>query len=68
MSYDDDNFWKKLARRRYHLMGFVLITATVYMAILWITNSIELAIILAIIAFVIWTIIFFKKGIYKEIL
>ena len=68
MNYDDDNFWKKLERRRYYLMGFVVITATVYIAILWITNSIELAIILAIVAFVIWTIIFFVKGTYKEIL
>ena len=68
MSFDNDNFWKKLERRRYHLMGFVLITAIVYITALWITNSIELAIILAVIAFVIWTIIFFKKGIYKEIL
>jgi hypothetical protein len=68
MNYDDDNFWKKLSRRWYYLMGFVVITATVYSAILWITNSIELAIILAIVAFVIWTIIFFVKGTYKEIL
>ena len=68
MSYDDDNFWKKLNRRWYYFWGFVLIIVIVYGVIEWLTKSFELAIIFAIISFVIWTIIFFKKGVYKEIL
>ena len=68
MNNDDDNFLKKLFRRRFWLGHFILTPLIVYIAILGITNSSELAIILAIMSFVIWTIIFFIKGIYKEIL
>jgi len=69
MNYnDEDNFWKKLYRRWWWLSWFVIEPLIVYIAILWITNSLVLAITLAIVAFVIWTIIFFVKGIYKEIL
>jgi hypothetical protein len=68
MKDDDDNFWKKLFRRRFWLSHFVLTPLIVFTAILLITNSIELAIILAIVSFVIWTLIFFKKGIHKEIM
>jgi hypothetical protein len=68
MNNDDDNFWKKLFRRRFWLGHFVLTPLIVYVSILWITNSLVLAIAFAIAAFVIWTIIFFVKGIYKEIL
>jgi hypothetical protein len=68
MSYDDDNFWKKLVRRQYHLLEFVLIPLIIYGIIEWLTKSFVLAITLAVISLVIWIIIFFKKGVYKEIL
>jgi len=68
MSYDDDNFWKKLVRRKYHLVEFFLIPLIIYGVIEWLTKSFVLAIILAVISLVIWALIFFVKGIYKEIL
>jgi len=68
MNYNDDNIWKKLYRGYWWLSWFVIEPLIVYIAFLWITNSLVLAITLAIVAFVIWTIIFFVKGIYKEIL
>jgi len=68
MNYDNDTFWKKLVRRQYRLVEFVLIPLIVFGVIEWLTKSFKLAIILAIVAFVIWIIIFFVKGIYKEIM
>jgi len=68
MNNTDDNVWKKLYHRYWGLSWFVIEPLIVYIAIIGITNSLVLAITVAIVAFVIWTIIFFAKGIYKEIL
>jgi hypothetical protein len=67
MSYED-NFWKKPVRRQYHLLEFILIPLIVYGVVEWLTKSFALAIALAVISLVFWIIIFFKKGVYKEIL
>jgi hypothetical protein len=68
MNYDDDNVWKKLYRRWWWFGQFVLIPLIVYGVIDWLTKSFVLAISLALFSFVVWTIIFFVKGLYKEIL
>ena len=63
---DEDNIWKKLYRRNWWLGWFVVIPLIVYIAIVEVTKSFELAITLAIVSFVIWTIIFIVSGIYKD--
>lgn len=65
---EEDNFWKKLYRRYWWLSWFVIEPLIVYIAILGLTRSLELAVTCAIFAFIIWTILFFIKGIYKEII
>lgn len=67
MNYDEDNIWKKLYRRWWWSGWFVIIPLIVYGLIDWLTESFELAIILAIVSFVVWTIIFFISGLSKEI-
>lgn len=67
MNYDEDNIWKKLYRRWWWSGWFVIIPLIIYGVIDWLTKSSVLAIILAIVSFVVWTIIFFISGLSKEI-
>jgi hypothetical protein len=67
MNDDEDNIWKKLYRRWWWSGWFVIIPLIVYGVIDWLTKSFVLAIILAIVFFVVWTIIFFVSGLSKEI-
>jgi hypothetical protein len=67
MNYDEDNIWKKLYRRWWWSGFFVIIPLIVYSVIDWLTKSFVLAIILAIVSFVVWTIYFFVSGLSKEI-
>ena len=63
---DEDNVWKKLYRRYFWLGMFVLIPIIVYMVIIEVVKSFEMAITLGVFSFLIWTLIFFKSGIYKD--
>jgi hypothetical protein len=68
MNYsDEENIWKKFYRRQWWLGWFIIIPLIVYLVIIEITKSFNLAIILSIISFLIWTLIFFLSGIYKDI-
>ncbi len=67
MNYsDEDNIWKKFYRRQWWLGWFAVIPIIVFLAIVEVTKSFELAIALAFISFVIWAVIFFLLGIYKD--
>jgi uncharacterized membrane protein YhaH (DUF805 family) len=63
---DKDNIWKKIYRRNFWLGMFALIPIIVYMVIIEVINSLEIAITLGVVSFLLWTLIFFKSGIYKD--
>jgi membrane-anchored protein YejM (alkaline phosphatase superfamily) len=64
---DEENIWKKFYRRQWWLGWFFIIPFIVYLLIIEIIKSFNLAIVLSIISFLIWTLIFFLSGIYKDI-
>lgn len=65
---EEDNFWKKLYRRWWWSGFFIIIPLIVYGVFDWLTKSFVLSITFTLVSFVVWTIIFFVKGFYKDIL
>lgn len=63
---DEDNIWKKIYRRNFWLGMFALIPIIVYMVFIEVLKSLEIAITLGVVSFLLWTLIFFKSGIYKD--
>ncbi|UCF49035.1 MAG: hypothetical protein JSU91_04615 [Thermoplasmatales archaeon] len=63
---DEDNIWKKIYRTNFWLGMFALIPIIVYMVIIEVLKSLDIAITFGVVSFLLWTLIFFKSGIYKD--